>query len=163
MRYYISLVLMLTVIVCCSKKNTERTNFAEITVADEKFVFDSLKVVFDTSFQPVSCEFRFSDPASNSYVMWKTLSYSKWINGVYKYPGDRYTGRSVSYLYLQTYVNRIPNTYTLQNNSLTLTIDKSENGRMHGTFSGKVFCYTSNPYGAIVNITGEFELPYTYR
>ena len=75
------------------------------------------------------------------------------------FPQDRWC-----YLHLQTYIDRVPGTYTLDGNSLTLTIDQSENGRMHGTFSGKVICYTCTPYGMVVNISrGEFEMPYSYR
>jgi hypothetical protein len=67
-------------------------------------------------------------------------------------------------MHLQTYIGRVPATYTLQNNSFNLTIDKSENGRMHGTFFGKMTCYTCVPYGTEVSITkGEFEMPYSYR
>lgn len=164
MRYCASLLVLLMIIISCSKKKTERTNFVELTVGGEKFVFDSLEAVFDTSTQGITCNFRVYNRASNSNMIWETLSGSKWINGIYEYPGEQFPGRSVVYLHLQTYINRVPGTYTLQNNPLTLTIDQSENGRMHGTFSGKITCYTCTPYGAVVRITnGEFEMPYSYR
>ena len=103
------------------------------------------------------------DRASHSHMSWETSSFSKWITGIYKYPGDPYFGRSVVYLGLQSYVNWVPGSYGIQN-SFTRNIDESENGRMHGTFSGYVTCYTCTPYGAEVPITsGEFEMPYSYR
>ena len=164
MRCCASLLLLLTSIFSCSKKNTERINFAELTLGGEKFVFDSLEAFLDTSTQGITCNFRVYDRASNSNMMWETLSGSKWINGTFEHPGELFPGRSVVYLHLQTYINRVPGTYTLQDNSLTLTIDHSENGRMHGTLSGKITCYTCTPYGTEVNITnGEFEMPYSYR
>ena len=163
MRCYGSLLLLLTITIGCSKKHTERTNFAELTLGSKKFVFDSVEAVFDTSTQGITCNFLLYDRVSHSNMMWETLSGSKWINGTYKYPGDQFPGRSVVYLYLQTYINRVPGTYSLQN-SLTLTIDQSENRRIHGTFSGKLICYTCTPYGDEVSITnGEFEMPYSYR
>jgi len=159
-----SLLLLLTIIMGCSKKNITRTNFAELTLGSQKFVFDSLEAVFDTSSQGIICNFEIYDRASNSYMEWETLSGSKWINGTYEYPGAQFPGRSVVYGHLQTYVNRVPGTYSLQNNSFTLIIDQSENGRMHGTFSGKLLCYTCTPYGDEVRLTnGEFEMPYSYR
>ena len=145
MRCCASLLLLLTIIISCSKQHTGRTNFAQLTVDGQKFVFDSLEAVFDTSTQGITCNFRVFDRASHSNMIWETLSGSKWINGIYQYPGDLFPGRSVVYLRLQTYINRIPGTYTLQNNSLTLAIDQSENGRMHGTLSGKITCYTCTP------------------
>jgi len=164
MRYYASLLLLLTIVISCSKKNTGRTNFAELTLGGEKFVFDSLEAIFDTSAQATTCNFRVYKRASNSYMMWETLSGSKWINGIYKYPGEPVPGRSVVYLHVQTYVDRVPGSYSLENNPLTLTIDQSENGRIHGTFSGKITCYTCTPYGDEKSITnGEFEMPYSYR
>lgn len=165
MRYCASLLLLLTIFISCSKNNTKRTHFAELTVGGEKFIFDSLESVFDTSAQGTSCNFRVYNRESNSSMIWEISSGSKWINGTYEYPGELFPGRSVVYLDLQTYLNRLPGTYTLQkDNSLTLTIDQSENGRMHGTLSGKITCYTCSPYGAEVSITnGEFEMPYSYR
>ncbi|MEO5594651.1 MAG: hypothetical protein ABIR15_06660 [Chitinophagaceae bacterium] len=151
-------------IVSCSKQPAERTNFAELTLGGEKFVFDSLEAIFDTSTQGITCNVRVYDRASHSNMMWETMSGSKWINGVYEYPGDLLPGRSVVFLHVQTYKNRIPGTYTLQNNSLTLTIDQSENRRLHGRFSGKITCYTCTPHSAEVSITnGELEMLYSYR
>ncbi len=164
MRYCASLLLLLTIIISCSKKNTVRTNFAELTIGGNKFVFDSLQAVFDTSTQEINCNFLVFDRASNSHMDWETSSGSKWINGVYEYPGQPFPARSVVYLGLQTYIGQLPGSYTLAGNSLTLTIDQSDNGRMHGTFSGKVICYTCIPYGTVVDISrGEFEMPYSYR
>lgn len=164
MRCAAFLLLLLTIIAGCSKKNSVRTNFAELTLGGQKFIFDSLEAVFDTSTQGITCNVRVYDRASHSNMIWETLSGSKWINGVYEYPGALFPGRSVVFLHVQTYINRVPGTYTLQNNSLTLTIDQSENGRLHGKFSGKISCYTCIPYGAVVPITdGEFEMPYGYR
>lgn len=164
MRCCASLLLLLTIFISCSKKNTERINFAELTLGDEKFVFDSLEAIFDTTTQSISCNLRVYDRATNSNMIWETLSGSKWINGIYEYPGEPIPGRSVVYLHLQTYIDRVPGIYTLLDDSFNLTIDKSENGRVHGTFSGKITCYTCTPYGADVSITnGEFEMPYSYR
>jgi hypothetical protein len=158
------LLLLLTIIIGCSKKNTQRINFAEIKVGEDKFVFDSLEAIFDTSTASISCNFRVYDRASNSYMVWETLSGSKWINGDYGYPGEVLPGRCVVYLHLQTYIDRFPNTYTLTDNSFTMTIDQSEKGRMHGALSGKITCYTCITYGAEVSLTkGEFEMPYSYR
>ena len=118
MRCCASLLLLLTIILSCSKKHTERTNFAELTIGGEKLVFDSLAAVFDTSTQGITCYFQVYNRASNSNMIWETLSGSKWINGIYKYPGELFPGRSVVYLHLQTYIDRVPGTYTLlQNNS----------------------------------------------
>ena len=165
MRRCASLLLLLTLIISCSKKNSPRTNFAQLTVGGQKFEFDSLEAVFDTAAWGMTCNFGIYNRTSNSWMTWETTSGSKWINGIYEYPGQLYPpGRSVVFLQLQTYLNWVPGTYTLQNTSFTLTIDQSENGRMHGTFSGKLFCYTCNPYGAEVRLTdGEFEMPYRYR
>lgn len=163
MRCCAFLLLLLTFIVSCSKKNTVRTNFAEITLGDQKFVFDSLEAVFDTSTQGITCNVRVYDRATRSNMAWETLSDSKWINGVYEYPGPSFPGRSVLFLHIQTYIDRIPNTYTLLNNSLTLTIDQSENRRIHGTISGKITCYTCTPNVEVRITNGEFEMPYSYR
>jgi hypothetical protein len=164
MRYCASLLLLLAIIIGCSKDKKERTNFAELTVRGDKFVFDSLEAIFDTSYQDVfSCNFVLADRASNSYMMWKTMSGTKWINGIYEYPGEYLPGKSIVLLHLQTYIDRVPGTYVLQNNAFTLTIDQSDNGRMHGTFSGKMICYTCTPYGTEEKVNGEFEMPYSYR
>lgn len=163
MRYCVSFLLSLTMIIGCSKQNTGKTNFAGLTLGDEKFVFDSLEAIIDTSAQAFTCNFRVYDRASNSNMDWEILSGSKWINGIYEYPGELFPGRSLVHLHVQTYIKRVPGTYTLLNNSLTMTIDQSESGRIHGTFSGKITCYTCTPYGAEVRITnGEFEMPYSY-
>jgi DUF1680 family protein len=44
-----------------------------------------------------------------------------------------------------------------------VTIDQSENGRMHGTFSGKITCITCTPYAEVKITKGEFEMPYSNR
>ena len=164
MRCCAFLLLVLTVLASCSKNNTVRTNFAEVTVGGQKIVFNSLEAVFDTSTQGITCKFEVSDRASNSYISWEILSGSKWINGIYKHPGELFPSRSLVYLHLQTYINGVPGTYTPGSNPLIVTIDQSENGRIHGTLSGKMICYTCIPYGEEVSITnGEFEMPYSYR
>jgi hypothetical protein len=158
------LLLLSTIVISCSKKDTGRTHFAELTLGDKRFVFDSLEAVFDTSTQYVTCQFQLYDRASHSYMEWHTLSgLKKWINGTYEFPGEQFPGRSVTYLHLQTYIDRVPGTYVQKNNSFKLTIDQSENRRMHGKFSGVLICYTCTPYGDEVSITGEFEMPYSYR
>ncbi|MDP4216191.1 MAG: hypothetical protein Q8927_08315 [Bacteroidota bacterium] len=155
---------MLTIIIGCSKKNAARTNFAELTVDGKKVVFDSLEAVFDTSAQAIDCNFQVYKRGTGTHMEWETESGSRWINGIYNYPGESLPGRSIVYLHIQNYINNVPGSYTLVNNSLTMTIDQSTNGRLHGTFSGKITCYTCNPYGAEVDISnGEFEMPYSYR
>ncbi len=164
MRCFTSLLLLITIISGCSKPKTEKTNFAEITVDGKKFVFNKLEAIFDTSSQYIACNFQFDDTASNSNMIWEILTGTKRIIGTYIYPGELFPGRSVVLLHLQTYINRIPGTYSPKNNSFTVIIDRSENGRIHGTLSGTMICYTCIPYGAEVPITnGEFEMPYGYR
>ena len=163
MRCCAFLLLLLTIVASCSKKDTARTNFAEITLGSQKFVFDSLEAVFDTSTQYITCNFLVYDRTSHSNMAWETLSGSRWINGIYGYPGASFPGRSMLFLNIQTYINFFPNTYTLLNNSLTLTIDQSENRRIHGTISGKITCYTCNPTVEVSITNGEFEMPYSYR
>lgn len=53
--------LLLSIIAGCSKKDVQCTDFAEVTVGGQKFVFDSREAVFDTSTQGNTCEFRFGD------------------------------------------------------------------------------------------------------
>ena len=166
MRCCLFFLLLLTIsfTVSCSKKDKERTDFAELTVGGQKFVFDSSEVVIDTSFQGrISCEFRFDDRASNSNMMWKALTGSKRIIGTYGYPGALFPGPSLEYLYLQTYVNRVPGTYTPKDNAVSLVIYQLANGRMRGTLSGTMTCQTCNPYGLEVPINAEFEVPYRYQ
>ena len=165
MRYCATLLILVAIFISCSKKNTSRSDFARLTLGGQEFHFDSLEAVFDTTVTDSrSCSFMFRDRASNSSLVCETLSGSAWINGTYPYPGDLLPGRALVYLHLQTYIDRVPGTYTLLDKPFTLIIDKSENGRMHGTLSGKITCYTCTPYGIAVDITdGEFELPYSYR
>ena len=164
MRCAASLILLLTIIIGCSKEKPPRTNFAELTIDGKKFVFDQLDAYCDTSADGITCNFQVTDQASNSTVTWEITSGERRINASYKYPGELFPGRSLVFLHLQTYIDRVPGTYNLQNNSFKVLIDESENGRMHGTFSGTLICYTCIPYGTEVRITnGEFEMPYSYR
>ena len=163
MRFCASFILLLTIIFSCSKKHPPRINFGEVTVNGQKFVFDKLEAVFDTSTQGRTCEFRFDDRASNSYMAWETVTASKWIVGTYEYPGELFPGRSLAYMHLGTYVNGVPGSYEPKVNAVALVIDQAENGRMHGTLSGKMICRTCNPYGIEVPIKAEFEMPYSYR
>lgn len=165
MRRYVSHVLLLTLIISCSKKNdVERTNFAELTIDGRKFTFDKLEAIIDTSTPGIRCYIRFEDGASNSSLLFKTITGLGRIVDSYQLPGELFPGPSLEYLHLQTYVNRVPGTYLVLNNSLTVIIDKAVNGRMHGSLSGKASCLTCTPYGAEVSITnGEFEVPYSYQ
>jgi hypothetical protein len=162
MRWLVPFLLLLLFITGCSKKKSERTNFFELTVQGNTFTANKFDVVFDTTY--LYWEFQIDDTTTNSYVSLYLKGGTKWINGEYTNPADIVSGREISRMSLQFYVNRYPNTYAMGNNPYTFTIDRSENGRIHGTFSGKMTCFTCTPYGTIVDITnGEFELPYTLR
>jgi hypothetical protein len=162
MRWLVPFLLLLLFITGCSKKKSERTNFFELNVQGNKFTFNKFNVVFDTTY--LHWEFQIDDTTTNSYVTLDLRGGTKWINGEYTNPPDIVSGREISNLTLQTYVNRYPGTYFLANNPFSVTIDRSENGRIHGTFYGKMTCSNCVPYGLIVNITnGEFELPYIVR
>lgn len=56
---------------------------------------------------------------------------SKWVNGIYEYPGKYYPERSINYMYLSSYINGPYQAYYLDYrnlNAFTITIDKSDNG-----------------------------------
>jgi hypothetical protein len=172
MRCFAYLILLVTIFLSCSKKKEPpRTNFAELTLDGRKFSFNVLEAIYDTSSQGsdqgVYGNYRFYSSTSSttgSSLDFEIASTSKWLNATYEFPGELFPGKSIVFLHLQTYIDRVPGTYSLQNNTFTITIDSFENGRIHGTFSGKLFCYTSIPYGLIAKVTnGEFELPYSYR
>ena len=164
MRFWTPLLAGLIFFPGCSEDKIPRTNFAELTVKGHKFVFDSMAAVYDSSYQQFAGEFILYNRSSNSEMNLETVSYTKWINGIYEYPGQSYPGKSVNYFALRTYINWVPGQYSLVNNTFKLKIDQSDNGRLHGTFSGKLFCYTCVPYGDTVDLeNGEFEMPYSYR
>ena len=164
MRYSILFLSVFGVLLSCSPDKPARTNFAEITVNGQRFVFDSLEALYDSSYQQFTGKFRLNERSSNSEMKLETWSFTKWINGVYEYPGRQYLAKEVTYFSLQTYLNRVPGSYSLIENTFKLTIDQSENGRLHGTFSGKLICYTCVPYGDTVELeNGEFEMPYRYN
>src|SRR5690242_1581500 len=156
MRCYAFMLLLLTILVSCSKKDKpERTNFAELTIDNHKIVFDSLEAVFDTSTERITCNFIFFDRLSNSNMDLETISGSKLINGTYEYPGEQFPGQSIVYLGLHTYVNQLPGTYDVEHNNLfSLNIYQSGNGRMRGRFSGKLNCYSCMTSGTDVSVTG---------
>ena len=166
-RYFLSLLLLITIIEGCSKnKTTERTNFLEFTVGGKKIEF-SIKdtVLLDTASQTF-WNFSINDNTSaRSSLVWVLYSTSKWVNGDYEYPGGYQ--RSINYMNLSTYVNGPMESYYLANlyhNPFKITIDQSENGRLHGTFSGTMTCSSCATPGAFVKITsGEFEMAYSFR
>ena len=103
-------------------------------------------------------------PYSN--LRWVLLSGSKWVNGNYGYPGEFFPGRSLSYIHLSTYANGPLAGYYLQNeyvNPFSITIDRSDNGRIHGTFSGKMSCVSCPPDSVVKITNGEFEMPYRFN
>ncbi len=167
MRYCASLFVLIAIVFSCSKdKNgTERTNFAELTVNDYKFVFTKLEAILDTGFGYIVCNFRFEDTASNSQMLWEVYTGGEnRIKGTYKFPGELFPGRSIPFLHLGTYIGRVPYSYQPKENSVTATIDYAENGRIHGIFSGRMFCLSCDPYYLEVDLAdGEFEMPYSYR
>ncbi len=166
MRFGILLALSVTLITGCSKKDDPaRTNFAELTVSGHKISFDRLEAVVDTSTYATNTELRFEDSRSNSYLLMKTTVGGRQMVKVYENMGEPFPRPTLESLLLQTYINAMPGTYLPTTNSLKVHIDKVENGRLHGTLSGKVACYSCNISGdekpEVVN--GEFELPYTYK
>jgi hypothetical protein len=170
MRYFLSLLLLITIITGCSKKSTtERTNFLELTVGGKKLSFNIKDTaVLDTVYPNSFWHFTVNDNGSPySTLEWVLLSGSKWVNGNYEFPGEYFPGRSISYMYVTTYVNGPREGYSLPNlnlNPFNITIDWSDNGRIHGTFSGTVTCYTCATPGTLVKITnGEFEMPYSFN
>lgn len=167
---YLSLLLLLTAIITgCKKKTTaERANFLELTVGGKKLSFDIKDTaVLDTVYPSNYWELDIHDNRSPySNLRWVLESGSKWVNGDYGYPGEYYPGRSINYIQLTTYVNGPFASYYLKNvyvNPFSLTIDRSDNGRIHGIFSGKMSC-SSCPPDSVVKITnGEFEMPYRFN
>lgn len=169
MRFFSILVPMLIVIYGCSddpEVEVERTDFAEVTVDGKKFSFNRLeaKVIKGDVSQGdlwVACELNFADTTTNSYLSFYTEATYQIVN---KYiAGDLFPTPTVHWLNLQTYFNRMPGTYTMRAFYMTVTIDKDKDSRMHGVLSGKVECLTCPPDSELVSISGEFEVPYTYR
>jgi hypothetical protein len=149
----------------CSKSTPKRINFAELKVDSLTFTFDSVSVERDTMYYGTSLHFMAFDRASGSRLTWEAQSASKyWINGTYKFREIYGADRSLSRLYLGAYVNRYPKYYQLSDlNSFTMTINQSENGRVHGIFEGTLTCNSCAVYGQLVPIDrAEFEMPYTY-
>lgn len=170
MRYFLALLLLVMMIAGCSKKAvTERTNFLELTVEGKKLSFDIKDTaVLDTVYPANYWEFTVNDNRSPySTLRWVLESGSKWVNGIYAYPGEYYPGRSINYMYLSTYVNGPYEGYYMSDrnlNAITITIDRSDNGRIHGTFSGTMSCYTCADTGTFGTITrGEFEMAYRFH
>lgn len=158
---HIVLALMLTLIISCSKEpEVERTNFAEITVDGKKFTFDKFEAIVAKGDGYVGIEFTFNNTTSNSHLSFYLESFSKLVN-TYRY-GDRYPTPYISWMHLQTYINKFPETYELIQWGQTVIIDKDKEGRIHGTLSGKITCYTCVP-NKLVDISGEFELAYSFR
>lgn len=166
MRSCIFLLLLSTVLISCSKKEKaeQRSNFAEVTVNGNTFKFTTLEAIIDTSHDGNTCNVAVRDTVSNSSMVFETLvGFTKRTEGNYQYPGELFPGPSLVYLHMQTYVNSYPATYTVQNDAFKLVIDEVAKGRMHGTLSGKINCYTCTPYFMLADINGEFEMPVTYR
>jgi len=170
MRYFLPLLLILIIIAACKKKDTPmRTNFLELTVESKKLTFDIKDTaVLDTIYPASYWELYIHDNRSPySILRWVLDSGSKWVNGNYGYPGESYPGRSINYMDLSTYVNGPNEGYYMNSrslNSITITIDRSDNGRIHGTFSGSMSCSTCAASGTTVKITnGEFEMPYRFH
>ncbi len=169
MRYITLLLLVVLITGCKKKKEPVRTDFFELMVQGKKLSFNVkdtalLDTVPGTSFWQLDIDDNLSPQHSN--FRWTLLSRSKWVNGVYEYPGS-FAERSIFYLDLNTYVNGPSAYYYLTNgnlNAFKITIDRSDNGRLHGTFSGNITCSSCSPTGNIVPITnGEFEMPYRFK
>lgn len=170
MRYLLPLLLLVIIIAGCSKKDTPgRTNFLELKVDGKKLSFDIKDTaVLDTVYPANYWEFTAKDNRSPySILHWVLESDSKWVNGVYEYAGINVPGRSIFDLYLTTYVNGPYESYypIKQNlNYFTIKIDQSDNGRIHGTFSGTMSCISCAASGSTFKITnGEFEMPYRFH
>ena len=168
MRYLLSLLLLITIIAGCSKNNTtERTNFVEFTVGGKKIEFNIKDtVLLDTVPSHTFWHFSiYNNVSARSYLEWVLLSTSKWVNGDYEYPGGYQ--RTINYMNLSTSVTGPMESYYLANlyhNPFKITIDRSENGRIHGTFSGTMTCSSCATPGDFVKITnGEFEMPYSFK
>ena len=158
-------VFAFILITSCSKSAPKRMNFAELKVDSLTFVFDSLSAEFDTTYYGTICVFMAYDRASGSRLTWTANNSSKqWFNGEYKYTRFYGLDRSLNSFYLGGYVIRYPKYYLLEvTNSLTMTVEQSQNGRIHGTFEGTLTCNSCTPYGKQVTIDkAEFEMPYTF-
>src|SRR6185295_8734816 len=97
MRHFLFLLLLITIIAGCSKKNTTgRTNFLELTVEGKKLSFDIKDtMVLDTVYPNSFWQFTAYDNRSPySILHWVLLSGSKWVNGNYESPGEYFPGRS---------------------------------------------------------------------
>jgi len=150
----------------CTKKEKaeEQRNFAKVTIDGNTFNFTNLEAVIDTSHDGNTCNVVFRDSISNSNMVFETqVGTTKNPKGEYRYTGGQFPSPLLVFLHIQTYVNRYPGTYTVQNDALILSIDKVANGRMHGSLSGKINCYTCTNYFMLVDINGEFEMPVSYR
>ena len=167
----ISMLLLLTALItgCKKKSDPERTNFFEFTIEGKKLSFNVKDtVLLDTvpgnSFWQLDIDDNLSPQHSN--FRWTLLSRSKWVNGTYEYPGT-FAERSVFDLQLSTYVNGPWQYYYLTNGNLNvfkITIDRSDNGRLHGIFSGNITCPGCSATGTIVPMSnGEFEMPYRFK
>lgn len=166
MRCCIFLLLLTTLFLSCSKKEKakEQKDFAKLTVNGNTFNFTTFEAIIDTSHDGNTCNVTVRDTVSNSNMIFETLvGTTKRPQGEYKYPGELFPGPSLVFLHIQTYVNSYPATYTVQNDAFKLVIDGVANGRMYGSLSGKINCYTCTPYFMLVDISGEFEMPVTYR
>jgi hypothetical protein len=168
MRYF--LLLLVIIIAGCKKKDTPvRTNFLELTVEGKQLSFDIKDTaVLDTVYPASYWEFTAKDNRSPySNLQWVLLSDSKWVNGEYEFPYQYPPARNISYMDLSTYVNGPYESYYLNHQNLnyfTITIDRSDNGRLHGTFSGTMSNSSGATYPTIVKITnGEFEMPYRFH
>jgi hypothetical protein len=169
MRYLLPLLLILIIIAGCKKKALLRTNFLELKVDGKQLFFDIKDTaVLDTVYPATYWEFTANDNRSPySNLRWVLLSDSKWVNGVYEYAGINIAGRSIFYIYLTTYVSGPYDAYYVNKQNLnyfTIKIDQSDNGRLHGTFSGTMTNSSGVTPGLIVKVTdGEFEMPYRFH
>lgn len=170
MRYFLLILLLVTIIAGCSKKDSPvRTNFLELTLDDKKLTFNIKDtVVLDTVYPANYWELYIQDNRSPySILEWVIESDSKWVNGVYEYAGINVPGRSIFHISLTTYINGLYESYYVNKhnlNTFTITIDQSDNGRLHGTFSGSMTNSSGGVSGNIVQVTnGEFEMPYRFH
>ena len=160
---YLFILHLFAIVLSCSKKEDikiMRSNFAELTIDGNRIVFNKLEAIVDTSTDAIGCQIKFEDTLSNSYMLFNTVAGFRSILHNYQWPGESFPGPSLSNFILQTYINKFSATYVVQNTMFSVTIDSSKNGRMHGTFSGKVICYSCYPYTESNVTNGEFELPY---
>lgn len=166
MRCCTFLLLLTTLFLSCSKKEKpeEQKDFAKVTIAGNTFNFTNLEAVIDTSHDGNTCNVAVRDTVSNSNMIFETqVGTTKNPRGEYRYTGGQFPDPLLVFLHIQTYLNGFAGTYTVQNDAFKVIIDKLANGRMHGTLSGKINCYTCTTYFMLVDINGEFEMPVTYR